>query len=160
MRRHGFCLFQEKASTLVNKAGNAAQSAKESVVGVLKYFPSISFSMFFFILYTTVACALEFNDISLPIHDKEWILFVSGEDQSYHDGQSWYCCSICKGISARGIQIFSFNLISCVFFFREFILTTTVACAQEYNEQMCNLIMILVLRLGWSTGDVYGTGSC
>jgi hypothetical protein len=47
-----------------------------------------------------------------------------------------------------------------MFFFREFILATTIACAQEYNEQMYNLIMILVLGVGWSTGDVYGTGSC
>jgi len=75
----------------MDKAGTAAQYAKESVQGVFKYFPSISFSMFFF---------------------------------------------------------------------REFILTTTVACAQEYDEQMCNLIMILVLGVGWSAGDVYGTGSC
>jgi len=45
-------------------------------------------------------------------------------------------------------------------FFREFTLTTTIACAQEYNEQMYNLIMILVLGVGWSTGDVSGTGSC
>jgi hypothetical protein len=47
--------------------------------------------MFFFrefILTTTIACAQEYNDISLPIHDKVWILFVSGEVQ-YLDGQSW-----------------------------------------------------------------------
>jgi len=90
MIRYGFCLFQEKASTLMDRAGNAAQSAKESV---------------------------------------------------------------------QEVQIFSFSLIFYVFF-REFILATTIACAQEYNEQMHNLIMILVLGLGWSTGDVYGTGSC
>ena len=51
-----------------------------------------NFYVFFlreFILTSTVACAQEYNDISLPIHDKAWILFVSGEDQSYHDGQSW-----------------------------------------------------------------------
>jgi hypothetical protein len=28
------------------------------------------------------------HDISLPVHDKVWILFVSGEGQ-YLDGQSW-----------------------------------------------------------------------
>jgi len=90
MIRYGFCLFQEKASTLMDRAGNAAQSAKESV---------------------------------------------------------------------QEVQIFSFSLIFYVFF-REFILATTIACAQEYNEQMYNLITILVLGVGWSTGDVYGTGSC
>ncbi|KAI5559098.1 hypothetical protein BDE02_17G086900 [Populus trichocarpa] len=31
MIRYGFCLFQEKSSTLMDKAGNAAQYAKESV---------------------------------------------------------------------------------------------------------------------------------
>ncbi|KAJ6861216.1 stress-induced protein KIN2-like isoform X1 [Populus alba x Populus x berolinensis] len=38
---------EEKASTLVDKAGNAAQSAKESVLGVFKYSPSISCLCFF-----------------------------------------------------------------------------------------------------------------
>ena len=69
----------------MDKAGNAAQSAKGSVTGVFKYSPSISCLCFFlreFILTSTVACAQEHNDISLPIHDKAWILFVSGEDQS------------------------------------------------------------------------------
>ena len=61
--------------------------------------------------------------------------------------------------SVQEVQIFSFSLIFYVFF-REFILATTIASAQEYNEQMYNLITILVLGVGWSTGDVYGSGSC
>jgi len=43
--RYGFRLFQEKASTLMDRAGNAAQSAKESVQEVQIF----SFSLIFYV---------------------------------------------------------------------------------------------------------------
>jgi hypothetical protein len=45
MIRYGFCLFQEKASTLMDRAGNAAQSAKESVQEVQIF----SFNLIFYV---------------------------------------------------------------------------------------------------------------
>jgi hypothetical protein len=45
MIRYEFCLFQEKASTLMDRAGNAAQSAKESVQEVQIF----SFNLIFYV---------------------------------------------------------------------------------------------------------------
>jgi hypothetical protein len=47
MIRYGFCLFQEKASTLMDRAGNAAQSAKESVQEVQIF----SFNLIFYVFF-------------------------------------------------------------------------------------------------------------
>jgi hypothetical protein len=47
MIRYEFCLFQEKASTLMDRAGNAAQSAKESVQEVQIF----SFSLIFYVFF-------------------------------------------------------------------------------------------------------------